>query len=162
MVIQREWVTPLAAGSFFLLAVTGVLMFFHVDIGLNKFVHEWLSWVLLAAVGLHVFVNFSGFKRHLAARRGQVLIGLSVIVLGLSFVGGDEGEPPFVAPIRALSTAPLATLAEIAGLSPEALRERLAVAGLQPSSDAQSLADLTGTDVRKQMHALEAVFDKAR
>jgi hypothetical protein len=40
MTIQREWVTPIAAGAFLISAVTGVLIFFHVDSGLNKVAHE--------------------------------------------------------------------------------------------------------------------------
>ncbi|EWS63204.1 hypothetical protein Y695_03563 [Hydrogenophaga sp. T4] len=37
---QRPWITPLVMGSFALSAVTGVLMFFHLDTGLNKAAHE--------------------------------------------------------------------------------------------------------------------------
>ena len=33
---QRPWITPLVMGSFALSAVTGVLMIFHLDTGLNK------------------------------------------------------------------------------------------------------------------------------
>ena len=40
MKLQRDWATPLTIGAFGLLAVTGVLMFFHPDSGLNKAVHE--------------------------------------------------------------------------------------------------------------------------
>jgi hypothetical protein len=163
MTIQREWVTPIAAGAFLLSAVTGVLIFFHVDSGLNKVVHEWLSWVLLGAVALHVIANVSGFRRHLGARRGQVLMGLFALVLALSFIGaGDQDEPPFAPPIRALSAAPLTTLAQVAGLSPDALRERLAGAGLEPSSDQQSLSDLTGPDMRRQMEAMGLLFASAK
>jgi hypothetical protein len=96
MAIQRNWVTPLAAGAFLLSAVTGILMFFHFDSGLNKLAHEWLSWVLLGAVALHVTANFDGFKRHLGTRRGQLLVGLFALVLLSSFVGsGEKDEPPF-------------------------------------------------------------------
>ena len=34
-------------GAFTLSAVTGVLMFFHLDSGLNKAAHEWLSWAMV-------------------------------------------------------------------------------------------------------------------
>jgi hypothetical protein len=94
-------------------------------------------------VALHVIANFSGFKRHLGSRRGQILIGLFVVVLVLSFVGPKEqGEPPFMQPIRALSTAPLTTLAKVARISPIELRERLSKTGLQPTTDQQSLRKL--------------------
>ena len=43
MALQRQWTTPLVAGSFLLMGATGILMFFHWDTGLNKTVHEWLG-----------------------------------------------------------------------------------------------------------------------
>jgi hypothetical protein len=51
--MKREWVTPLMIGAFILVTATGVLMFFHLDRGFNKFAHEWLSGLLLVGVALH-------------------------------------------------------------------------------------------------------------
>ncbi len=164
MAVQREWATPVAAGAFLLSVVTGVLIFFHIDSGLNKFVHEWLSWVLLGAVALHLVANFGGFKRHLVTRRGQVLMGAFALIMALSFIspGGQESEPTFAPPIRALSAAPQSILTQVAKLSPEQLRERLTTAGLQPTSDQQSLADLTGPGMRKQVQVMSALFAAAK
>jgi cytochrome b561 len=53
MKIAREWATPLTIGSFGLMATTGILMFFHLDSGLNKTAHEWLGWVMVAVVAAH-------------------------------------------------------------------------------------------------------------
>lgn len=166
MTLQREWVTPIAAGAFLLSAVTGVLIFFHSDSGLNKVAHEWLSWVLLGSVALHIAANFRGFKHHLGARRGQLLIGAFALVLLLSFAGpgrepGRGGEPPFAPPLRALSAAPLPTLAELARVTPEELHERLRAAGFQPSSDQQTLGEITGPDLRRQVEAMNALFAPA-
>lgn len=160
MNIQRNWVTPITAGAFLLSAVTGVLIFFHIDSGANKFVHEWLSWVLLGGALLHTTANFTGLKMHLRSRRGQALVGIFVVALALSFIplGGDKGEPPFMAPVRALGESSLTTLAQVAQITPEQLRERLAKAGIQPSSDQQTLAELVGPDARKQMNVLGSVF----
>jgi hypothetical protein len=36
---QRKWITPLVIDSFLLSAVTGVLMFFHLDVAWNKMAH---------------------------------------------------------------------------------------------------------------------------
>lgn len=163
MITRREWITPIAAGAFLLSAVTGILIFFHLDTGLNKIVHEWLSWILLGSVALHVMANFAGFKRHLGTRRGQILVGVFALVLLLSFVPlGQKGEPPFVAPLRALSQAPLTILAQVAQISPEQLHERLAKAGLQPKSDQQSLSDLVGSDMRKQVQILGTLLAVAK
>ena len=161
MPIQREWATPLTAGAFLLSSVTGVLIFFHIDSGLNKFAHEWLSWALLAGVTLHVAANFGGFKRYFSTRLGQWLLGAFALVLLLSFFNpGEKKEPPFAPPIRALSAAPLTTLAQVAELTPEQLRERLIKAGLQPVSDQQSLSELTGPDLRRQVQAINGILGR--
>jgi hypothetical protein len=159
MKIQRNWVTPITAGAFLLSAVTGVLIFFHVETGANKFMHEWLGWVLLGGAALHVVANLGGLKSHLATTRGKTLIGVFVLALAASFIPlGGADEPPFVQPIRALSQAPLSTLAQVAQITPENLRDRMVKEGLQPTSDQQSLSDLVGADVRKQMHVLGKIM----
>ncbi|MDO8925689.1 MAG: DUF4405 domain-containing protein [Sideroxyarcus sp.] len=159
MKIQRNWVTPVTAGAFLLSAVTGVLIFFHADSGANKFVHEWLSWVLLGGVALHVLANMGGFKSHLATARGKLLMGVFVLVLAASFIPlGSDGEPPFMQPIRSLSQALLTTLAQVAKVTPAELRDRLVKAGLQPVSDEQSVSELVGPDVKQQMRVLGAIL----
>jgi Domain of unknown function (DUF4405) len=160
MTLSRDWITPLTMGAFLLSAVTGVLMFFHLDSGLNKAAHEWLSWALLAGVAGHVLTNVVGFKRHLAGARGRALVGAFALVLGVSFLplGGSGGEPPFVAPVRALGQAPLPVLAQVAGLNTAQLRQRLAQAGVQVADDQQTLAQLVGPDTRKQLGVMKRVF----
>ena len=115
---QRPWITPVVMGAFLLSAVTGVLMFFHLDSGLNKTAHEWLSWAMVIGVGLHVLLNMPAFKRYLKQTTGRVVIGAFALVLALSFIpaGGSSGsEPGFAPPVRALAKAPISVLAQVAG-----------------------------------------------
>ena len=56
---HRPWITPLVIGTFVLMAVTGSLMFFHLDSGLNKAAHEWLGWAMVIAVVLHALMNLN-------------------------------------------------------------------------------------------------------
>ena len=159
MRIAREWATPLTIGSFAVIAVTGVLMFFHVDSGLNKAVHEWLSWVLLAGVVLHVVANLAGFTRYLALPRARWLIGGGLLVLALSFVSlGGSNEPPFAAPVKALAAAPVPVLAQVAGVSTPQMHERLRAAGLSPSADADRVLTMAGPDLRRQVGVLRKVL----
>ena len=161
MKLNRNWTTPLAAGAFLLSAVTGVLIFFHLDIGLNKIAHEWLSWILLAGVVLHVVTNLAAFKRHFSSKAGLGVMGLFALVLALSFITlGEKREPPFIASVRALSNAPLSTLALVAHQTPEELKGILVAEGLHPSSDEQNLRELAGPDVRQQARLLEKLFKK--
>lgn len=157
MKVQRSWVTPITAGAFLLSGVTGILIFFHLESGTGKFMHEWLGWVLLGGAALHVIANYTGLKSHLATLRGQLLVGIFAVALLVSFIplGGGQDEPPFMPPIRALSQVPLTTLAQV---TPEQLREKLSQAGYQSTSDQQSLSELVGADTRKQMHVMESIF----
>jgi hypothetical protein len=159
MNVQRSCVTPITAGAFLLSGVTGILLFFHLESGTGKFMHEWLGWVLLAVAVLHVSANYAGLKSHLSSLRGQLLFGVFVAALLVSFipVGNDQDEP-FIPPIRALSQVSLTTLAQVAKISPDQLRDRLSKAGIQSTSDQQTLGELVGPDMRKQIHVMESVF----
>ncbi len=157
MKISRDWATSLTIGTFAVMGVTGLLMFFHADRGLNKEVHEWLGWAMVAAVVLHLVVNFGAFKRYFGMPVGRALIGASLVILLASFfIGGEEkeGGPPFAAPVRALARAPLSTLAQVAQVTPQELRARLSREGLNATSDEQTLEQIAGPDLRRQVHLL--------
>ncbi|MGX9726231.1 MAG: DUF4405 domain-containing protein [Candidatus Electronema sp. VV] len=161
MSIKREWTTPITAGAFLILAVTGVFMFFHAAPGLAKEAHEWVSWIFLAAAALHLAVNFSAFKKYISQRKGQALLGACALVLLISFAPiGGSGEPPFATPIRALAKAPLTIVAQVAESSPEQVIERLKKEGLAVQSAQQSLSELVGDDWHKQMRFLRMLMDK--
>ena len=63
-IISRDWATPITIGAFAVMSVTGLLMFFHLDIGLNKLAHEWLGWLMVAGVAAHAIANWGAFKRY--------------------------------------------------------------------------------------------------
>lgn len=157
---HRPWITPVVIGAFGLSAVTGVLMFFHLDSGLNKTAHEWLSWAMVIGVSLHVLLNLPAFKRYFTQTTGRVVIGLFALVLALSFIpaGGSDGEPGFAPPVRALAKAPITVLAQVAGTSTDEVKAKLQAQGLTVISDQQSVADLVGGDLRQQIGAMSKVL----
>ncbi len=158
MKLQRDWVTPITMGAFGLLAITGVLMFFHLDTGLNETAHQWLSWALIGGVALHAAVNWAGVKRHLAGWRGRSAVGVFALLLAGSFVSiGAKQEPPFVPPLRALADAPLPVLAQVAKTSPDELRARLQKAGVSVRGDEDTVRTLVGEDTRAQIRVLGQV-----
>lgn len=160
MSINREWVTPIAAGAFLLSAVTGVLMFFHLDRGFSKPAHEWLSWALLGGGLLHVAANFRGLANHLRRQRARLIVGAFAALLAASLlvpVGGERGEGGIPA-LEALAAAPLASVAPIAGLSEAQVIERLRGAGFDANSPRQTFNDLTGGEFRRRVQAMNAVF----
>ena len=161
---HRPWITPLVIGAFLLSAVTGILMFFHFDSGLNKAAHEWLSWAMVIGVSLHILLNLNAFKRYFTQTTGKVVVGLFAVVLALSFIpaGGSDGEPGFAPPVRALAKAPITVLAQVAGASTDEVRAKLQAQGLTVTSDQQSVADLVGTDLRKQIGTITKVLPAAK
>lgn len=162
MTISRDWATPLTIGAFLLLATTGVLMFFHLDTGLNKAAHEWLGWVLLAGAGLHVAANFFAFRRHLGQARARWVIGAFALVLGLSFLPlGGSDKPPFFAPVQALAGAPLPVIAAAARISPAQARERLVAAGVAVPEGDGPVPALASAGLGQQMRLLNAVLGTA-
>ncbi len=159
---HRPWITPLVIGAFALSAVTGVLMFFHLDSGLNKLAHEWLSWAMLVAVGLHAALNLPAFKRYFGQQTALGVMGLFALLLALSFVSlpGGKKPPSWGAPIQALAQAPLPVLAQVLGQSPQQLQAQLAQSGLTVDSDQQSLQDLVGPELKAQVRMLNRLLPK--
>ena len=102
----RKFATPLTIGASLLLGVTGILLFFRANTGLNKLAHEWVGPAFVAIVALHVAVNWRPFVAHLKCPLGQAAAVLFAALLALSFLplGGGQGQAgDFSASSRALS-----------------------------------------------------------
>lgn len=162
MQVRRDWATPLTIGAFLLSAVTGVLLFFHLDTGLNKAAHEWLGWAMVAGVALHAAANWKAFARHLGTGWGRALVGGFALLTALSFLpaGGGGGESPARLTMGAVSRAPIAALAPLVGQDAEALLQRLRAAGFPAENAQQSIVSLAGGDREAQGRALAAVFGR--
>ncbi|MFV0279147.1 MAG: DUF4405 domain-containing protein [Rhodoblastus sp.] len=162
MKISREWATPLTVGIFAIMAVTGVLMFFHRDIGFNKLAHEWLGWAMIAGVFAHVVANWFAFKRYfLSSNLARGLMGACTVVLALTFItppGAKRQASPPVMAMRAVISAPLASIAPVAGKSAETLIDDLARAGIVLPHAQASVASIVKDDRALQGKAVRAIF----
>jgi hypothetical protein len=145
MKISRDWATSVTIGGFGLMAVTGTLMFFHADTGLNKLTHEWLSWIFIGGVALHAFVNWGAFKRYfLSSRPGRAMLALFAVALLASFapLGGKKGGSPPVMAMNAVLKAPLSAVAPLTGRPVEAIVAQLNGAGFAIAGPEASLASV--------------------
>lgn len=156
----RKWATPVTIGIFVLMAVTGILMFFHLDMGLNKLVHEWAGWVMVAGVLAHVLVNYRAFLGYLKRPLAQGVMGAFVVVLGLSFIpagGGGPGET--VAKVmQTLNATPVEQVIALAGRDTDDGLAILAQNGVQASAG-QSLGEIAGGDRGQGMRILGLLFE---
>ena len=162
MTISRDWATPLTIGSFTLMASTGILMFFHLETGMNKEVHEWLGWAMVAGVATHVIANFSSFKRYLSKPAALGIVGVFVAILAASFFIQEEdkgkGGNPARRASQAVVQAPISQIAPLAHQKPEELMAALQKAGFEVESADQTLISVTGPEQGQQFKALATIF----
>ncbi|MDI7774141.1 DUF4405 domain-containing protein [Asticcacaulis sp. EMRT-3] len=159
MAFLRKWVTPLTIGAFILMATTGLLMFFHKNIGVNRLAHEWMSWAFVTGAILHVVLNIRPFVVYFKRPFPLAVISLFVLILGLSFISWGGPKPPNAtrAVMASLTRAPLSDLAPLAHATPDELAVRLRAKGYAVSDASQNLATIAG-DPRKANAALGIVF----
>ncbi len=159
MLTLRKWVTPLTIGSFVLMATTGVLMFYHLDSGVNKLAHQWFSWLFLTGVVLHVATNWVSFQRYFTSVKGVAVIAAMLAILGASFYPwqGIKPEPPARSVMKVLGKTPLAELAPIAHATPDEVVARVRAKGFTVTSADQTPADIAG-DPKKSDVVVGAVF----
>lgn len=155
----RAIATPLTIGSFILMAVTGVLMFFHKDMGLNKAAHEWLSWAFLASVALHLFGNMTAFTRYFKSPLALGLIGIFIAILaGSFFIEGKKGGSPVRGMITKVQSAPIEALSPLTGQSPDEMVVALNANGFVVENAKQSIKDIANGDKEKSEAALGVLF----
>lgn len=155
----RTWSTPLTIGSFVLVAVTGVMMFFDIVPGYVVFAHQWLSWLFLIGCGGHIAVNWRPFLLHVRSGWGRSSVAVFLVLLVLSsFSFGRITAPQLKWPLaNALLDAPLAAVAGVAGREPALLVEMLARHGVtaEPEQSIRHTAEAQGMD---EFHVLGLVF----
>ncbi|MEI7695653.1 MAG: DUF4405 domain-containing protein [Chlorobium sp.] len=129
----RSWATPLAVGAFTISAVTGVLIFFDIEIGLVEPMHKWLSWLLVSGVALHLFANWKQFTGYFSKKPALGIIALALlttIVSVLPIFGEEEKESPAKLAAYALASSSLETVAQVVKTTPTALVEELGKKGI--------------------------------
>lgn len=155
----RAYATPLTIGTFLIMGATGILLFFHTNTTLNKVVHEYVGLVMVAAVILHVVLNWRAFQTYFKRPVALTLMGASAVILAASFVSlGEEtgGTRPDMVVLQMVSSASLTDLAPIMGTDAADLVARLAEQGVTATPD-QTLIDLSNGDMRGAITLLSAV-----
>lgn len=154
----RKWATPLTIGSFAIMGATGILMFFHLDSGLNKLLHEWAGWIMVIAVLVHVVLNWRAFKTYF---KRPVALGVTlsaVAVLCLSFIPANTGGgSPVPLVMGALTQAPVEQVIAVAGLDQATGFAKLAEAGYVLEAGG-SINDATDGNRGASMAVLKALF----
>lgn len=159
----RPWATPLTIGTFTLMAITGSLMFFHVQIGLIKTAHEWLSLGMVGAVGLHAIVNWPAFKRYFSQKPALGIIGLFAVLTIVALVfptqGGARGGADRQA-VNLLLNLPITTLASLTNKSADNIQSQLTQQGFTITDANASLRQIAEASQRNPMEALGKTLEQ--
>lgn len=113
-----------------------------------------------SGVTAHAIVNWPAFRRYFtSSRMGRAIIGVSAVVLALTFVSlpGQKGAPPQILAMKALTRAPIAKVATLAGRPADQLIDELAKAGINvPNANAS--IDGAAADRGLQAKAIAVIF----
>jgi len=114
--VLRALATSSTALAFTVIAVSGILMYFHLFSVQVKELHEILGLVFVAAVAGHLWVNWKGMRGYFSKK---LFAGLGVLTAGVSllFVLGapPSGSDPKGMILAAVLKAPLETSAPLLG-----------------------------------------------
>lgn len=160
----RTWAGPLTIGSFAVVAVTGILMFFHLNSGLMKLAHEWLGWLLVVAVIAHVTINWRPFLNYFY-KPAAITIMATLIVLGvLSFLPGGHagGRHPLMGAFTALEQSSLHVVAQVAKRDSVSLIEGLRARGIRVRDDEQTIREIASENGIRSLEVLEYILGRPR
>ncbi|MEX0303135.1 MAG: DUF4405 domain-containing protein [Leisingera sp.] len=154
----RTWATPLTIGFFLLMSVTGILMFYDAHGRMNKIVHGWAGWVMVAGVLAHMLLNWRPFTVYFKRPKAMAIIGAAALVLAVSFFPLEGSGGPGSNVLRAVSQAQIEKVIALTGQDLETGLARLAAAGFEASTDS-SVQDLSGGDSAREDAIFAALFD---
>lgn len=157
----RRWATPVTIGGFILMAVTGLMMFFHVELGISKDVHEWAGWVMILGVVMHLVGNWKLFSRYFSQKSAWALISVFVVVLVGSMLipqSGEGGGPKQI--IGTVLNAPLDKVAGLAGKSVEDLQAQLTAKGWKVDPAAANLDAIAKANQTSPIDVLNTALAK--
>lgn len=143
MLTLREWATPLTIGSFVISAVTGVIIFFHIRIGLVRPAHEWLSWFLVLGGIFHIVTNWTAIIRYFSKPISSSIITGFIILSVLVFIPTSEKKArPLHLAGNALLDTTLQTVALVAKEEPDNLIEKLRKRGVLVKNSKQTVQEI--------------------
>ncbi|NTW52030.1 MAG: DUF4405 domain-containing protein [Chlorobiaceae bacterium] len=164
--ILKSFSTPLAIGAFLISAVTGILIFFDIEMGAVEPVHKWLSWLLLGGVSLHIVSNWKPFSGYFSKKPAIGIIGLACVVaigsLLPMFSEDEEGEGRGAGvAAKALESSSLETVALVLKTTPQALAARLDKSGIVAGSNSSTIQEIAARNGKSGKIVLAAVLGGA-
>lgn len=159
----KSWATPLATGTFIILAVTGTLMFFKIETGLIGPVHEWLSWALIAGVALHIAANWKSFTGYFSRKPALSIIGTGLLITLISVFAPVEKESnPRMNIIKAVESSSLEAVAGVAGEKSETIITKLSGKGITVETPSMTIKEIAAKNSKEEKDILGIIFEQQK
>ncbi len=164
----KFWATPLAIGAFTISAVTGLLIFFDMEIGAIEPVHKWLSWLLVTGVMLHLVSNWKQFTGYFSKKPALGIIGAALIVTVASLLpifGEDEKEGgkehTGKVATQLLESSSLETVALVTKTTPKLLVEQLEKNGIMVKNASLTIKEIAANNNKSENAVLGTVLGQS-
>lgn len=128
----RDIATSLTTLIFIVLAVTGVMMFFHILDNYTKLTHEMLGLAFVIVAVLHTIANWNALKRYFSKK--VFLISFVLIALIVSFFiyrVGERGTNPKTTLIVSMLQTNIVTAAKVLKVDEKTLSDVFTKKGIQ-------------------------------
>lgn len=156
----RQWATPLTTGAFALTAITGIMLFFHIQVGMVKLAHEWLSWIFVIGVVFHVIINRHVFMKYFSKplARGIMIAFVVLIAVSLLPLGGGQKKNPMSRVTDSVLNAPLTEVAVLSNHPAGDMMNLLRSKGIYVERQDQSIKEIAALNKTNPMRVIDAIF----
>ena len=128
---QKNIATSLTSTVFLVIAITGVLMYFHILDQYTKELHEIIGLVFVVASLAHVFYNWNSMKSYFSKKVFLVALG-GMFIVSLGFIlNAKEGENPKTKIINLVLNAPIEKSVSLLGSDINTMEAKLKNAGIK-------------------------------
>jgi hypothetical protein len=130
MKLNRNYVTPFITLVFFVVGLSGLLMFFHLFDGYTEIVHEYLGVFFVICAVFHIILNWKGLRVHF--KKGVFLpTALSVLAISIFFIISQRLNPPIdTVLINKIVKAPIIDAFKVLDINYDRASERLKKNGI--------------------------------
>jgi hypothetical protein len=159
---MRNWATPLTIGTFIVTGVSGILLFFKINLGISKEIHEWIGILMVLGCIIHSISNWKAFKNYFTKPVGLTVVGIFLVLGAISFVTSGQSEGG-ISPrqiFQTMQNIPLTTAAQVVKSNPEAIKAKLEDKGIVVNNTNQTIKEIAVSNQKNPMLVLGVVFDK--
>ena len=163
--IPRNILSGFLTTLFFIVSITGVMMFFKVRILSTEALHIWLGLGFVFIAVLHLVKNWNGFVSYFKKSSTSFAIGAGLLIMGLFIIvplvnPAPSGVNPKAKMLGALMNSSLEKVAQFLDMDAEKMVLKLSEQGHMNASVRESVSEIAKAINKKSEDVLAIIFSK--